>query len=74
MLHYYPLVILRLKKQLGLMLKSWRNTFKGKKEGDKDYEHAHEYDMYFAFKKVIKKLADVLEKNCRRIYYCLFSR
>lgn len=36
--------------------------FKGKKEGDKDYEHAHEYDMYFAFKKVIKKLADVLEK------------
>lgn len=36
--------------------------FKGKKEGDKDYEHAHEYDIYFAFKKVIKKLADVLGK------------
>lgn len=34
----------------------------GKKEGDKDYEHAHEYDMYFAFKKIIKKLANVLEK------------
>lgn len=36
--------------------------FKGKKEGAEAYEHAHEYDMYFAFKKVIKKLADVLEK------------
>lgn len=35
---------------------------KGKKEGDKDYEYAHEYDMYFAFKKIIKKLANVLEK------------
>lgn len=36
--------------------------FKGKKAGDKDYEYTHEYDMYFAFKKVIKKLADVLKK------------
>ena len=51
------------KDKTGLdFLKAYNTVSEGRKSGDEQYERAHEYDVYFAFNKMVKILTGLLQE------------
>lgn len=64
-----------IKEKLGIDFHEFQKAFDiidhGKKEGEASYEKEHDYDAYFSFNKVIKKLTSILQ-NLAEHYTIVF--